>query len=104
MAVYNPDNISPSSISQDVVNVLINLRDALHSADYLQQWMSGLSPSDLTAIGFSATDAGTIMSAVADAAALYSLYRTGQPPATYPQAASAYPYSASQSRVIRDRV
>lgn len=79
---------------------LRDLRQALRAAQDLQAWLSGLSVADLTGIGFTTEDAQDIKSAVADAAALTSLYDTGLPPASYPQPPSAYHYGASQTLVI----
>jgi len=53
-----------------------------------------------TAAGLSAADALTYLSAVADAAAVASIYSTGQPPGTYPQPASDYVYGATSAQVI----
>ena len=80
---------------------LINLRNALSEVSELYGWTSGLAQADMeAAAGLSAGDASTALSAVADANALAQVYATGQPPGTYPQASSAYPYAASQRQVI----
>ena len=79
---------------------LISLRNALEGVQALYGWSSGLSAADLEGIGFSPADAGALLSAMADANALAQIYAAGQPPSTYPQAASAYVYAASQRQVI----
>lgn len=79
---------------------LLNLRNALADVQDLYGWSSGLAVSDLEGIGFDASDAQEILSAIADANALADIYTTGQPPASYPQAASAYVYATSQRQVI----
>jgi hypothetical protein len=103
MSIFNTGagaGINSTTLGSVVTSKLVALRNALETVNDLQGWASGVAQSDLEAIGFSATDAATLLSAIADGAALYSIYTTGQPPATYPQAASAYVYAASQRQVM----
>jgi hypothetical protein len=79
---------------------LTNLRAALDVVTDLYGWSSGVAVADLVALGFSSADATTLLSAIADAHALAQIYSTGQPPSTYPQAATTFVYSASQRQVI----
>lgn len=94
------EGISMVQVAQNTQARLIALRDALSAVQDLYGWLSGVSEGDLEALGFSAGDAGALQSAVADANAVADIYSTGQPPGTYPQAASAYVYAASQRQVI----
>lgn len=98
--MFNSTNMTAQSVTQRVQALLRNLHDALDDVQSLYYWSSGLSQADLTAIGFSAADASTILSAISDANAVSQIFRTGLPPATYPQPASAYPYMASQNQVV----
>lgn len=80
---------------------LLNLRNALSDVQDLYGWSSGIAATDLeTDLGFNAADANALLGAIADANAVAQVYSTGQPPSTYPQAASAYVYAASQRQVI----
>jgi len=102
MAIFNTGagaGVNSTTIGAVVTAKLVALRAALEAVNDLQGWASGVSPADLEGIGFSAGDASTLLSAIADAGALYSIYSAGQPPGTYPQAASAYIYAASQRQV-----
>lgn len=92
--------LSQAQILASIQGKLINLRNALDDVANLYDWSSGVSASDLEAIGFNDTDAATLLSAISDANALAQVYHTGEPPETYPQATSDYPYSASQLQVI----
>lgn len=95
-----------TGLSTQQVNALIQsklfaLRQALGDIQDLQKWAAGLTLTDMeTATGLSAADAGTVKSAIADGSALGDLYAVGQPPSSYPQAASAYAYGNSQRQVI----
>lgn len=100
MAVFNSSQFNTGVVAGSVQQKLIALRNALVSVQELYGWSSGVSAADLEAIGFSAADANALLSAVADANALAQIYTTGQPPNTYPQAASAYVYASSQRQVI----
>lgn len=93
--------ITPGQILANVQQRLLNLRRALEDAADLQAWAAAISDADMaTASGLEAADAGTLKSAIADAAALAALYETGLPPSTYPQPAQAYVYGNSQRQVI----
>jgi len=100
VAIVNAANLSAGVIIGNVQQRLIALRAALDAVADLHQWAAGIAAADLEAVGVSATDAPVILSAIADAAALESIYSTGLPPGTYPQPASAYVYAASQRQVI----
>lgn len=93
--------LSTQQVNALVQSKLFALRKALEDVHDLQQWSAGVTLTDMeTATGLSATDAGTLKSAIADASALGDYYDTGLPPGTYPQPASAYVYGASQRQVI----
>lgn len=79
---------------------LIQLRNSLDAVRDLYGWSSGVAASDLVTLGFSSTDAATLLAAIADANAVAQVYATGLPPSTYPQPASAYVYAATQRQVI----
>lgn len=100
MTIFNSGQLNSGVIAGNVQRKLIVLRDALDDVQQLAGWASGVSGSDLQAIGFSASDATTLLSAIADANALAQIYETGLPPNTYPQPASAYVYAGSQRQVI----
>lgn len=94
MAVFA--NITQAEVQQQAVNKLANLRRALTDVADLNAWMSGLSLLDLEAINFSAADAQTLKTALADAAQLHVLYNGGGLGSyTLP-----YDFSASQRAVI----
>jgi hypothetical protein len=103
MGIFNISagaGVNSTTIGSVVTAKLVALRTALEAVNDLQGWASGVAVTDLEGIGFSDTDASALLSAIADAGALYSIYATGQPPDTYPQAASAYVYAASQRQVM----
>ena len=100
MAVFNPGGSTAASIITVTRQKLLALRTALEGVADLYIWSSGLSAADLEAVGFSAGDAATLQSALADADAIAQIYQTGLPPSTYPQPSSAYVYGASQRQVI----
>jgi hypothetical protein len=100
LAIFNAAQQVSGSVIINVQAKLVALRKAFDDIATLYAWSSGVSSADLQAIGFSAADAATILSAIADAHAEYLIRTTGQPPGTYPQAASAYVYAASQTQVI----
>lgn len=99
MPVFNPTANNSGVIAGNVQQKLQVLRNALESCNDLFRWSSALSSADLEAVGFSATDAQSLLTAVADANALYVLFNTGLPPSTYPQPPSAYIYATSQAVV-----
>lgn len=92
--------LTQGQVLANIQNRLSALRQALEDVENLYGWSSGVSAADLEGIGFSPSDANSILSAIADANAVGQIYATGQPPSTYPQAASAYVYAASQRQVI----
>jgi len=93
--------LSTSQVQSLIQQKLLTLRNALSDITELHTWTSGLAQADMeTAAGLSAADALTYLSAVADAAAVASIYSTGQPPGTYPQPASEYVYGATSAQVI----
>ena len=102
MAVFG--GVNGAQIQNAAVTLCKALRDDLAHITQLQQYLAGLSVADLTSLlspsPTAAADAQDIMSAVADAAALASIYSTGQPPGTYPQAPAAYVYANSQRVII----
>lgn len=98
MAIYGP--ITEAQVIQLVQQKLLALREALNEVADLYNWTAGISSGDLVSLGFASADAGLILSAVADANAIASIYSTGLPPSTYPQPASTYVYQSSQARVI----
>ena len=98
--MFNATGLTAATVAQNVIAVLKNHRRALEDVSELYAWSSGIATADLQAIGFSATDAAALLSAIADAHAEYLLYATGLPPSTYPQPARAYVYAATQSGVI----
>lgn len=102
MPIFNASNQSLNYIVGTIQGSLLNLRNSLEAVNDLYSWISGISASDLEAAPFNmdSADASALLSAVADAHALYLISTTGQPPSTYPQAASAYVYSASQTQII----
>jgi hypothetical protein len=102
MAINDP-NLTGQQVAAQVTQRLTTLRNALDGVGDLYGWTSGVALSDLEGLGLSAAWAGQLLSAVADAHALAQIYATGQPPGSYPQAASAYVYAASQQQVIGPR-
>lgn len=102
MAIVNATNLTAAQIMQQVISALRNHRQALEVINDLFAWSSGISAADLTAapINMPASDANAILGAIADAHAEVLIHTTGQPPGSYPQAASAYIYAASQNQVI----
>jgi hypothetical protein len=101
MPIFSTSNLNTQqAIAAQAQNRLQQLRNALISAEQYFLWLSAYAQSDLVAVGFSAADATAILSAFADANALYQIYVTGQPPGTYPQAASSYVYAASQRVLV----
>jgi hypothetical protein len=79
---------------------LANLRSALEAVNDTFTWMSAYAIADLEALGYNAADAQSVLTAVADAHAVYLIYATGQAPSTYPQVGSPYNYSTSQRVII----
>lgn len=100
MAIFNATPGYWGVIAGQATQALKAHRQALNTLNDLYQWASGVSAADLEAVGFTSADANTLLSAINDAHAEYLIHTTGQPPGTYPQAASAYVYGASQNQVI----
>ena len=98
MAIYAA-GITQAYVNNNAQAKLAALRRALHDVQDFYLWLSAYAQSDLVALGFTSADAADVFSAMADANALGQIYLTGQPPGTYPQAASAYVYATSQ-RVV----
>jgi hypothetical protein len=104
MAIVNSANLSGGQVLSLVQAALVRHRAALKDINDLYAWTSGITPADLEALpgNLSATDAGAILSAVADAHAEYLIHTTGQPPGSYPQVATATA-ATSMSAMISDR-
>lgn len=102
MAIIGSASLSGAQVMNLVRDTLIRHRAALKDIGDLYAWTSGITAADLEALpdGIAAADANAILSAMADAHAEYLIHTTGQPPGTYPQAASAYVYANSQTAVI----
>lgn len=104
MAVFSAGTgISAQYIINNAQAKLSALRNALEACENMHQWLAGVALADLEAapLSFTASDAQAILTALADADALYQIYLSGQAPATYPQVTGTpYPYGASQRAVI----
>jgi len=103
MAVGFPAGITSAYVVNNTQAKLAALRAALIACEQEYQWSSGLSSADLQAapVSLDATSAGAILSALADAHALYQVWATGQAPGTYPQVTGTpYVYAASMRVVI----
>ena len=92
--------ITQVSVASSAIARLQALRRALDDVQDMNAWLAGQSPTDLSGIGFSSQDAGSLKSAFADAGALWQLYNQGTVPGSYPQPASTYVYGASQRQVL----
>lgn len=103
MTIFNGGaNLNSGVIVNQAIAALKSHRQALNALNDLYSWSSGITPADLEAAPYNMTaaDANALLSAIADAHAEYMIHATGQPPGTYPQASSAYVYSASQNQVV----
>lgn len=81
------------TVLQSVQGKLVRLRAALDDVKELQDWAAGVLQSDLVSLGFSASDANTILGAAADANALNDYWTQGHASTnTYPQPATT-PYA-----------
>ena len=100
MTIFAGGGLTAAQVTVQVQTALANHRAALEALQDLYRWSSGVAQSDLQAIGFSAADALTLLAAIADGNAEAELHFTGQPPSTYPQAASTYVYASSQAQVL----
>jgi hypothetical protein len=92
--------VTQNSVATAVIGKLGALSEAFSDVKELAKRMQGVVPADLQGIGFTPTDAASILSAVADANALAQYYDTGLPPSSYPQPPAAYVYGQSQRVVL----
>jgi hypothetical protein len=97
VTLFNSAQQSPQQIVQLAQARLLALLRALNDIDDFYKWLSAQADLDLTGIGFSATDLGTLRSAVADAHALVQLFESGTLPGTY---TLPYTFGASQRLVL----
>lgn len=95
MAVFG--GITGTQVTGIAVARLQALRRALDDCQDMNEWLAGLSITDLGSIGFSSGDAGTLKSAFADAGALWQLYDAGTLPGSY---TLPYVFGASQRQVL----
>jgi hypothetical protein len=102
MAVQFTAGITEQYIVNNAQSVLGQLRDALDRVNNFYLWLSAYAATDLEAapVSMDSVSTGNLLSAFADAHALYQIYNTGQAPASYPQVASPYVYGASQRIVV----
>ena len=89
--------ITQAQVTGVAVSRLQALRAALQDCQDMNEWLAGLSVTDLGNLGFSSSDAGTLKSAFADAGALWQLYDQGTLPGTY---TLPYTFGASQRLVL----
>lgn len=95
MAVFGTS--TQAQITASAVGRLQALRRALQDCEDMNEWLAGLSQTDLSNAGFSGADADTLKSAFADAGALHQLYDQGTLPGTY---TLPYVFGASQRDVL----
>lgn len=95
MAVFGTTN--STQVTSLAITRLQVLRAALDDCQNMNEWLAGLSTTDLANIGFSSADAGTLKSAFADAGALWQLYNQGTLPGSY---TLPYTFGASQRQVL----
>jgi hypothetical protein len=103
MAIQFTAGITEAYIVNNAQNALVQLRDALDRVNDFYLWLSAYAATDLEAapISMDSVSAGNLLSAFADAHALYQIYTTGQAPGAYPQVTGTpYVYAASQRIVI----
>lgn len=89
--------LTQQQVTNEVQQVLRNLRTALEAAQDLYGWSSTIAPSDLVALGYVQADAQAILDAAADANSLAILYNGG---VFDPIGTGTYNFSASNRRVI----
>lgn len=99
-----PAGTNTSQVVSTAQSALSSLRNALENCHDLHQWLAAYSAADLEAapVSLDATSAAAILSAFADADALYQLYSTGaltSPPSGY-VTPGTYAFGASQRTVI----
>ena len=95
MAVFG--GITQQQVTGQAVTRLQALRRALQDCQDMNEWLAGLSVTDLGGIGFASGDAGELKSAFADAGALWQLYDQGTLPGSY---TLPYTFGASQRLVV----
>jgi hypothetical protein len=103
MAVQFTAGITEQYIVNNAQSALVQLRDALDRVNDYYLWLSAYAATDLEAapISMDSVSAGNVLSAFADAHALYQIYNTGQAPSSYPQVTGTpYVFGASQRIVI----
>jgi hypothetical protein len=89
--------ITQALITQYVQNRLLALKTAINEVYDLEQWMTGVSLSDLETAGFSPADAQALKTACADAAAFWNLYNNQNLPGGY---TLPYNFGASQRAIL----
>ena len=99
-----PAGTNTSQVVATAQNALTVLRNALVDCHNFRQWLAAYSAADLEAapVSLDATSASAILSAFADANALYQLYNTNaltSPPSGY-TTPGTYSFGASQRTVI----
>lgn len=100
--MFNASNTNPGMIIQQVQAYLMQIRDGMTAAQYLHDFTSAISLTDLTTPppdgpGMIQADAQGILDAAADAWGHMQLYQTGTDDRHPPV---GYAYGASQKRVI----
>lgn len=105
MTLFNAANANPQQIISQVQLALVQIRNAMETAQELGGWGAGTALDDLTAQppdgpGLPDADAQAILSACADANGLSLLYGTGTDPRNV---SPGYVYGASQKTVIGPR-
>jgi hypothetical protein len=104
MAVGFPAGTNGPQIIALAQSALVNLRNALESCHDIRQWLAAYSAADLEAapVNLDAASASALLSAFADADALYQMYNTGtlaSPPNGY-TTPGTYVFGASQRVVV----
>lgn len=90
-----------ANVLASVQSKLVALRSALDALSSEYKWSSGVAAADLVTLGFTESDANSILSAIADSNALADYYAVGHPTqGNYPQPASDYVFGASAATVI----
>jgi hypothetical protein len=89
--------ITEAQVMSSAVARLQALRRALQDCQDMNEWLAGLSPTDLGNVGFALGDANTLKSAFADAGALWQLYDAGTLPGSY---TLPYVFGASQRAAL----
>ena len=97
MAIFG--GISQAAIVNNVLGALQAHRNALETLKEVHDWSSGVALADLEALGFSATDAQSVLNAIADGYNEY-LIHYGQGAAQSTNVQNSYNFSASSSIII----